>query len=206
MATFEGLVALDAKTGKTYWSLPFRPKAPDSVNATSPIVYRDHVLMVTGPGPGSICVRLLPEEQHEVVWRDRRVLDSQFNTLTVIEGFAYGFTSRRQGGASFRCVDFLTGELKWSLNSAIERGSFLAVDGHFVLWGENGHLGAVAIDPSEVRLVSITDEPLMDAPCYASPALCDGRLYLRNDSQLICLDMRNRDDLMPEALVPRHGN
>jgi outer membrane protein assembly factor BamB len=188
--TFEGLVALDPATGRRYWTVEHRPKAPDSINATSPLVLGDRVIAVTGPGPGAVCVRVLPDGGHEEVWRDRSVLDSQFNNLVGIGDYFFGYSARRQGGATFRCVRADDGKLCWKWSSSLDRGCVLAVDGHFLLWGEHGHLASLEVDFTEPRVRALTSEPLLETPCYSSPALNNGLLYVRNEARLTCFDLR----------------
>lgn len=190
VVTFEGLVALDPADGKIFWTEAFRPRAPDSVNATSPIVVGERVVMVTGPGPGTLCIQVFPDHQHEILWQERRVLDSQFNSLLATEGYLYGYSSRRYGGASFRCVDLNTGELQWKWQSELDRGSAIAAANRFILWGENGHLGSLEVSADEPILCSMTAEPLLEKPCYSAPALQDGLLYLRNEHKIVCFDLR----------------
>lgn len=72
----------------------------------------------------------------------------------------------------------------------MRRGSFLAADGNFYLFGEYGHLGCMKISPKEPVELAMTELPLLDRPCYSAPALADGRLYLRNEKRLLCLDLR----------------
>lgn len=190
--TAEGLVALQPSTGQLYWEVPFRSKSIDSVNAVTPLVSGDRILLVTGPGPGSLCLRVLPEGGCREVWRDRRVLDSQWNNLIEIDGYVYGFTSKRAGRAQFRCLDLTNGKLCWELDSDLDRGAALAVDGRFLLLGEQGHLGVVDIDPRAARARVLTPEPVLRHPCYTAPALSRGLLYLRNEETLLCLDLRTR--------------
>jgi outer membrane protein assembly factor BamB len=190
VVTFEGLVALDPSDGRVWWTIDHRPKSPDSVNATSPVVYDDLVLMVTGPGPGSVCVRVLADGGYEEVWRDRRVLDSQFNPLVCLRGYVFGFTSRRQGGATLRCIELATGKMRWERQSELDRGTLLSADGKLIALGEHGHLAALAADPDSTLPLCMTAEPLLAAPCYSAPALHRGRLYLRNEHELLCLELR----------------
>jgi outer membrane protein assembly factor BamB len=188
--TFEGLTAIDSRSGELLWSIPFRSKAPDSVNAVSPVMFGDLVLAVTGPGPGALCVRLTKSGGYEHVWRDRRVLDSQFNGLAVAEGCVFGYTSSRQGGAKFRCVDFASGELRWEWESDLGRGSTVVADGRILLWGERGDLAVLELNTRSAKVLWQSGQPLLSAPCYSSPALAGGLLYLRNESELLCLDLR----------------
>ncbi|MCA9215023.1 MAG: PQQ-binding-like beta-propeller repeat protein [Planctomycetales bacterium] len=189
VVTFEGLIALDPISGHVHWDSPFRPKSPDSVNATSPLVLDDHVLMVTGPGPGAICLRVADDGTCELAWRDRRVLDSQFTGLLLHDDCVFGFTSKRQGGAELRCVDFRTGQIQWTFASDLGRGSLLAADGYIVVLGEDGHLASLELRTDRASMVSMTPEPILDAPCYASPALCNKRLFVRNEKRILCLDV-----------------
>lgn len=188
--TAQGLVALAPDTGKVLWSVPHAPKSSLSINATSPVVWEDLVVAVTGPGPGAICVRCNPDGGHEIAWEDRRVIDSQFNTLWTIDGVLYGYTSKQQFGVAFRAIDIYSGELLWEHISQLGRGSGLAAGDKFVLWGERGHLAVLDVDKSEARVRWESKGDLLAPPCYASPALSEGRLYLRDETTLLCLEMR----------------
>ena len=70
------------------------------------------------------------------------------------------------------------------LNLTVERGETL------VLLGESGHLAALRIDPGAPQVVSLSDEPVIDGPCYTAPALAGGLLYLRAERTLLCLSLR----------------
>ena len=186
--TQEGLVALDAHRGEVRWSIPFRPKNPDVHIATSPLVHGDLVL-VSGFQLGSLCVRVLPAGGYEERWRDRRVLVSHYNNLIAVDGRVYGFSAQ---DGSFRCVDLSSGKVCWKWRSVLGRGMAIAADGHFIVLGEYGHLASLKIDPDKPRVVSMTSEPILAAPCYSAPALAGWRLFLRNEGGLICLDVRDR--------------
>lgn len=191
--TFEGLQALDPATGEQRFFFPFTNKVPLSVAATSPVVWGDRVLLVTGPGPGAVCLRVLPDGSGcEEVWRDRRAIDSQWNTLMRVGGVLYGFTSKRRT-TSFRAVDLEQGEVLWSWTTELERGTALRSRRAMVLWGEHGHLAFLDIDPDEPSPRWASDGPLLATPTYSSPALDSGLLLLRNEGTLMCLSLRGED-------------
>ena len=197
--TDEQFVALEAETGRVLWQTPFKSKAPDSCNATSPLVVGDRVLVTTGPGWGALCLRVLPDGRYEELWRDRRVLDSTWSNLIHVDGYVYGFSSKRVR-ASLRCVELETGKLAWSHESALERGTLLGVGRRLIGWGEHGHLAAVDVDPRRCVVRAMTDEPLLATPCYSAPALHRGRLLVRNERQLACFDLRSDPSLAGAAL------
>jgi hypothetical protein len=182
-------VSLKPITGKVRWSIAFRPKNPEKVNATSPLVYHDMVL-VSAYSLGSLCVRVLPDGGFEELWRDGRVLDSQYSNLVCVDGFVYGFsaTDKRR---SFRCLDLLTGRLQWKFSSRwLAHGASIAVDGRFILLGERGRLGSMKINRVKPRETYVTEKSMIKGPCYTAPALHRGLLYLRNEETLLCLDLR----------------
>ncbi|QDU25678.1 outer membrane biogenesis protein BamB [Anatilimnocola aggregata] len=194
-----GLAALEPASGKLLGEYEFHPRGPDVINAVTPVVQGDRVLLVTGPGPGAVCLQLAHTSDEGMtfkeLWQDRRVLDSQFNSLIFYpqlndDTLIFGFTASQQGGATFRCVDFGTGELKWKHSSELGRGQALAADGHILLLGEHGHLQVLPATEKQPEPVSSTKEPLLAAPCYSQPALCNGLLFVRNEREVICFDLR----------------
>ncbi|TWT86081.1 outer membrane biogenesis protein BamB [Neorhodopirellula pilleata] len=188
--TDRGLVCLDPDTGIKDWEYPHFSRAPLSYNAVSPLVFQDKVLIVTGPGPGAVCVQIKQDRTFEEVWKNRRVINCQYNTLMLRDGLVYSFTSAGQGGAELRCVEFATGKLRWRYHSVLRRGQGLIAGDALLLLGERGHLASLACTPDEPRVLSFTQEPLMSDPCYCSPALSNGILFLKDEERVVALDVR----------------
>ncbi|MFM7103363.1 MAG: PQQ-binding-like beta-propeller repeat protein, partial [Verrucomicrobiota bacterium] len=70
------------------------------------------------------------------------------------------------------------------------RGSFLVADGKLVALGEGGLLGLFKPDPAGCRELARWQVPTLKYPCWAGPILGDGRVYLRSEQRLVCLDLR----------------
>ena len=87
-------------------------------------------------------------------------------------------------------IDLLNGEVRWKGLREIERGAMIAADGHFLILGTEGHLAAARISARKLEIVSQTPKPVIAAPAYSFPALHRGLLYLRNERELIALDLR----------------
>lgn len=188
--TQTGLVALDPRDGAERAFFEFHPRSVDTINAVTPVVASDLVLLVSGPGPGAVCLRLTPDDEWKTVWRNRRTLDSQFNAVVAHGGFVYGFTSSKQGGAELRCVELATGTIRWSHASDLDRGQTLAADGKLLALGEQGHLAMFELNPHAAVVRAMSAEPLLAAPCFSQPALHRGRLLVRNERELVCFDLR----------------
>ena len=183
-----GLVCLAPDDGTVHWRVPFRSMKVESPNATTPMVV-DDMVFVSAHMKGSLCLRILPDGSYEEVWQDRRVLDCQYNNLLCIDGYLYGFSAFERS-RSFRCLELATGMLCWRWKSKVLHGVALAVDDRFLLLGERGHLFSMDIDPRQPRPRAETSKPVIAQPCYTVPALHRGLLYLRNEKELVCFDLR----------------
>lgn len=187
----QGCVSLDPADGRERWFVEFGiGRRTGSANAVSPLVSGDLLLLTAGPGPGCLCLRILPSSDYEEVWRERRVLDSQFNNQILLNGHVYGFTSKWQGESNLVCLDLRTGKARWKWTSDLGRGSGLAADGRLILLGEAGHLASLDATPEGPKIRAFTTEPLLEAPCYSAPALHRGLLYVRNERCIRCLNLR----------------
>ena len=164
-----------------------------SFNAVSPMVSGNKVLVVTGPGPGAVCVEVQSDRSYKRLWRDRRVLDCQYNTLLVHDGYVYGFTSAGQGGAEFRCVEFATGDLSWRYHSVLKRGQGLVLGESIVLLGERGHLASLVRQPGLPKVIAFTEQPIMQGSCYCAPAVDGRHLYLKDEQRLVAVKIRTVD-------------
>ena len=116
-------------------------------------------------------------------------MDSQYNSVIVVGDYLYGFGSMARRGNLF-CVNHRTGEQKWRYQSVLKRGQGLGLGNRLILLGENGHFGIIDANPRRCIVRSLTEEPILEAPCYSAPIVFRGRLYLRNEGNLVCYDLR----------------
>ncbi|MFH5805639.1 PQQ-binding-like beta-propeller repeat protein [Alienimonas sp. DA493] len=199
------LLIADPATGAELGSLPFELRTVDAMNATSPAVWGDVLFVGSGPSgrtAGCMVARLEPDGSLTELWRNRRGLDPQYNSLVAADGFVYGFGSNLNKQQKLRCLDLQTGELRWLWDDDLRRGHLLAADGKLVALGERGLLAALAFDPTEPRVVTRSAEPVIEGVCYTTPALADGRLLLRTEVELVCYDLRpgaDRSGVEPAA-------
>ncbi len=189
--TADALVSLDPRNDGVYWRIPFAAKNYEAAHGTSPLVVDDLVLL-SGYQIGNLCLRILPDGGYEELWRDKReLLDSQYKNLLHVDGHVCGFSMIRK---SLRCLDLETGVLKWRWRSRITNGSTIGVDGHYLIVGEKGRLAAVDMTPEGIQELAMTTRPLLKGPIMAYPALNNGLLYVRNDEELLCVDLRKSRD------------
>lgn len=186
-----GCISLDPEDGRERWFVEFGiGSRTGSANAVTPLVSGDLLLLTAGPGPGALCLRILPDGNYEQVWRERRMLDSQFNNQMLLGGHVFGFTSKWEGESHLVCAELTTGRPCWRWNGDLGRGSGLAVDGRLILLGEEGTLAVLKATPDKPQVSWITATPILESPCYSAPALHRGLLYVRNERRVLCLSLR----------------
>ncbi|MDX1968090.1 MAG: PQQ-binding-like beta-propeller repeat protein [Planctomycetaceae bacterium] len=159
-------------------------------------------------------------QSFQVVKRDKRGMSTHWSTPIALDGHVYGFSGRHEPEARLQCVDLATGELKWDSNGYDEaalanleqdpvtgkirdkttlkavpfpfygRGSKILADGKFIVLAERGTLALVKPSTEKLEEISRVQFPQMGYPSWAAPVLSRGRLYLRSESHLVCLDLQ----------------
>jgi hypothetical protein len=71
------------------------------------------------------------------------------------------------------------------------RGSLIWAEGKLIALGECGRLGIFITDAEKPRELGVWQVPGMQYPAWTGPVLAQKRLYLRDESLLICLDWSN---------------
>ena len=186
--TADALVSLDPETGNVFWRIPFAAKNSEAAHGTTPLVAGD-IVFVSGFQLGNLCVRVLPDGSYHELWRDKRnLLDSQYNTLLHVDGMVWGFSSTRR---RLRCLDLVSGALKWEWrNAKFPLASTIAVDGRYLALSEKGHLAVLDMTDDGIAVRAMTERPVLAAPCLSYPALHCGLLYLRNEEEMVAIDLR----------------
>jgi outer membrane protein assembly factor BamB len=185
--TQAGLVVLDPASGAELHRFPFRSRAYESVNAASPLVVGDLVFLSATYNTGAVLLRLVPGRL-ETVWRSRDAMQNHWATSIHRDGFVYGTDGRHESGANLRCIELLTGRVCWTSDRGLGRASFLMAEGNLVVLGERGDLALVEVNPE--RYVEKARARVLHYPCWTPPVLAHGRLYLRNENRIVCLDLR----------------
>ena len=160
----------------------------ESVNAATPVVVGDRVLLSESYGPGAVLLRVRPDGAPEVVWKDPPVARQQslrlhFMTPIVHEGTIYASSGSGAGDAELRAVSLETGVVLWR-QPGLGRATLLFADRHLIVLTEFGRLLVVRPNPKRYEVVAdgtpsrpgAPGESLLGSPSWAPPALAQGRL------------------------------
>jgi len=200
----QGLVALDPVDGKVLFSRWFRARVDDSVNAMTPLVSGDEILISSAYyRSGSVLLKAQPGLQsYQQVWKGLG-LEMHWSQPILLDGHLYGFSGRNEPDSVLRCVSWKTGEVRWERSErwpshggeqpgVFGRGSFILAEGRLIALGEGGLLGLFKPTPERCEEIGRWQVPTLRHPCWAAPVLSNQRLFLRSENQLVCLDARRQ--------------
>jgi outer membrane protein assembly factor BamB len=84
------------------------------------------------------------------------------------------------------CINAATGERVWQ-KPRFGKGNFIAADGKLFITTMKGELVVVRSTPKAYEEIGRKE---ILGPTRQSPALAGGLLYLRDDREIVCLDVR----------------
>jgi outer membrane protein assembly factor BamB len=185
--TRRGLLVLDPADGKSLYDLEWKPPIEASVQAATPLVWKDEIFLTVSYGTGAVVVSAKKGELAEV-WKGDKSLSSQYNTPVRVGDYLYGTHGRSDvGTAAMRCVEWKTGKVKWS-EADFGVASVIAVDGGILALTEGGDL--VRFDASPDGYKQRARAAILTKPTRAAPALAEGRLFARDGKQLVCVSLK----------------
>jgi outer membrane protein assembly factor BamB len=209
-----GLLCIDPTNGTVDFKSPWRGTRDESVNASSPLVLGNRVLLSECYGSGGTLLDLQAEGSVKTLWTNPR-FGTHFMTAVEKEGYLYGVDGHGPHDADFVCVEVATGHEIWrtqptwqetiqsgkgtrDLTLGTYRCSLTLVDGRCLCLGEFGHLLWLDLSPKGYREISRTT--LFLAPETWTPlVLSHGLLYVTQNNRsfsgttsprLLCYDLR----------------
>jgi outer membrane protein assembly factor BamB len=116
------------------------------------------------------------------VWSSRG-MKNHFSSSLLVDGYIYGFDN-----ASLKCIAASNGEMKW-VQRGFGKGSLIAADGMLIILSDQGVLALAEATPDGYRehgrLQALTGKT------WTSPTLSGGHLYLRDQDEILGLDLRS---------------
>ena len=184
--TRAGLVDVDPANGKVRYQFPWRARMQASVNAAAPIVVGDMVFVSSSYGTGAVLLQIAPGGLKQV-WSSDDALTNHYATSVYKDGFLYGYHGRQEEGPSLRCIEFKTGKVRWNIDG-FRAGSITLAGDRLLILKEGGELVMAEASPTAFKAISTAK---ILAPVVRSyPAVANGKLYVRNEKTLVCLNLK----------------
>jgi len=191
------------KTGELYWRVDLQPAYGMSV--VSPRHYGDF-LFASGIGNVGICLKLDRDKPAVTeVWRGTSTTGVYCsNSTPIIEnGIIYGVGCRK---GELRAVELETGKRLWDSFKPTTGSrpqnhgtAFLTRQAdQYLLFNESGELVLADLTPTgyqekgRVKLLEPTGEAFGRKVVWAAPAFANRCLFVRNDKEIICVDLSGK--------------
>lgn len=179
----KAIYGVDLETGRKLWSRPWETSY--DINAADPIVSGNRMFISSGYNKAG-CVIDVSGAQPREIWLNKN-MKNQFSSCVLINGFLYGFDGN-VGKGSLKCVEFDTGEEKWS--QKIGFGALSAAGDTLIALNESGDLFMVKASPGKYEELASARQ-VLEKTCWTAPVLCRGILYCRNnEGVLVAVDVR----------------
>jgi outer membrane protein assembly factor BamB len=184
--TRQGLVDVDPATGKVRYELPWHARIRSSVNAATPIVVDDLVFLSASYGTGAVLLQIGSNGMKKM-WSSDDALTNHYATSVYKDGFLYGFHGRQEEGQSLRAIEFKTGKVRWDVDG-FGAGTITLAGDKLLIVREGGELVLAAATPSGFQQISAAK--VLAPVVRAYPAIANGRIYIRNEKTLMCLNLK----------------
>lgn len=185
--TRNGLRVVDPESGRLRFSYPFRSRLDASVNAATPLVAKEAIFLTASYGTGAALLKPRGADVDEE-WANDSSLSSHYCTPVRVGDYVYGVHGRAEGGgAELRCIEWNTGKVRWTEKN-FGCASLLNVDGGLIAVTEGGWVTRFESNSGKFVQKAVAKD-VVPGPCRAFPALADGRLFVRGDGKLVCLNL-----------------
>jgi len=186
----KGLTLRDLATGKPVAHHPW--KTSYNVNAATPIidpdtrvgVDGDKIFISSGYNRGATLLQFKGNTLTPL-WENKK-MRNQLSTSILWQGHLYGINED-----VFTCMEFATGEVKWTGGTGIRKGSLMMADGKLIILGDKGDLVIVEATPTAYK--ELARAKVLDGHCWSMPVLANGRIYCKTiPGDLVCLDVSQK--------------
>lgn len=180
-----GVVSIDPATGGVGFRVRWRSRSRASVNAATPLIVGDQIFVSASYSTGALLLDVSGETP-EKIWTSNDALSNHYATSVYRDGYLYGFHGRQEYGASLRCVEWQTGRVAWN-QDGLGSGTVTLAGDRLLILTERGELILAAAAPEGFQAISRAQ--VLGGTVRAYPALARGRLYARNETTLVCVDL-----------------
>lgn len=190
--TGRGLIGVDAKTGKLLWN--YNRVANGTANIPTPVVDGNFVFGSSGYGTGAALLEIKKDGDklaaEEKYFLDAKTLQNHHGGVILLGKYLFCGHGHNKGFPI--CVEMATGDIAWGPERGEGSGSAAVsyADGHLYFRYQDGTMALIEADPNEYRLKGKFKIGILNGKSWAHPVIADGKLYLRDQDELIVYDIR----------------
>ena len=184
--TGEAAIGLDFNTGRLLWR--YEKVSNRTANIATPIVHDGEIFLSSDYGTGCALLKVAATggkvDASEVYFN--RDMKNHYSTSVLVGDYLYGFSS-----SILTAMKFQTGEVAWR-DRSVGKGSLIYADRHLYCLGEEGVVGLVEASPAGYKEKSRFEISKGGFPTWSQPVIANGKLYLREQDNLYCYNIKKQ--------------
>ena len=181
LLTAEAAIGLDAKDGALLWR--YTRVSNKTANIATPIAHDGYVFFSTDYGTGCVLLKPTPDGKTTEVYFNRD-MRNHYTTAGLVGDYLYGFSSE-----ILTAMEFKTGKVAWK-DRSVGKGNCIYADQHLYCMGEDGAVGLIEATPAAYKEVSRFEIARGAFNTWTTPAIANGQLYLREQTNLYCYNVK----------------
>ena len=183
-ASGRAFIGVDIRSGQPLWSE--RWLTSFNCNAADPIVYDGKMFLSSGYNRGAALFDLT-DGQPKLIWKTKE-MKNQIHTSILFDGHLYGIDGDMESGARLKCMDWVTGNVVWSVDD-LRPGGLSIAGGKLLLLTEDGELIVAPASPKGFLPAGQMD--VLQDKSWTAPVFSGGRIFCRSvGGEVVCLDCR----------------
>jgi len=186
-----------SEAGEKLWSVPFEGRVGPIIESSATPVMAGDLVIGSTVSSGSIALKLTEKDGNytpKKVW-EKKSLTCYFSTPLVVDDYIYmvnGAATLKNPTITLRCVELKTGEVAWEKKNVGEYHAAILRCGpagkeKLLMLDDAGYLTLFEPNAKEFKPLA---KSKVCGKTWAHPALADGRLYLRDEKELICVELK----------------
>lgn len=189
-----GLVGVDAASGRLLWN--YNPVANGTANIPTPIVSGDYVFGSSGYGQGSALLKIVKSgdklEAEEEYFLAGNKLQNHHGGMILLGDHIYMGHGHNEGFPV--CIEMETGKDAWRIGRG-PGGASAAIayaDGNLYFRYQDGTMALIEANTKEYKLKGKFKIKTHNSESWPHPVIAGGKLYLRDQDDLLCYDIKAR--------------
>ena len=188
-----GVVGVAADDGRPLWS--YNRVANTTANVPTPIISGDYVFCTSGYSAGGAALVQLRKTGSRItateVWYKQSKELQNHHGGVILVGQNLFFGHGHNNGFPV-CINMRSGRSLWQKTRGAGSGSAAVVfaDGHLYFRYEDGTMALIEADPQGYKLKGTFTIAARNGKSWPHPVIQDGNLYLRDQDELLCYDIR----------------
>ena len=188
----KAVVGVDAASGKLLWA--YDRVANGTASIPTPIVEGDHVFCSSGYGAGSALLKLNRSrtgfDVEEVYFLPGNKMQNHHGGMIHKDGFVYCGEGHNEGFPL--CINSQTGKDAWREGRGPGSGSaaIAYADGHLYFRYQDGTMALIEATPKAYKLKGQFKIASHNGESWPHPVIAGGKLYLRDQDELLCYDIK----------------